>query len=125
MRISNEDLLEESGPIDLGSNWTSRPIWLGHIAQFAIQLVFSDTPGGSFTLEASCDLGDINSQSKTKQGASVTHWTVVENSSETISADGNHMYNVENVGYNWARVVWTATGSTGQLDSARCNVKGI
>lgn len=124
MRISNEDLLT-SGPVSLTTSTTLRPIYLGHIAQYAIQLVFTGTPGGNFTLECSNDPGHPNAQSKVEQSEDVDNWTTVADSAQAIAAAGNHVWNAENVGYLWVRVVWTQTSGTGSLISARVMAKGV
>lgn len=124
MRISNEDILTTATQ-SLDSSFNSRPIWLGHIAQYAIQLVFTGTPQGNFKLQASCDKGSINSQAKDSQDNGIVNWTDIDDSAQTISAAGTHMWNAENVGYQWVRVVWTQTGSTGTLTSAKFMGKGI
>lgn len=125
MRVKNEDLLDESGPVDLSANAELKPIWLGHIANYAIQLVFTGTPGGNFKLQASNDEGSINSASSTNQDASITHWTDIADSAVVVAAAGDIMWTVENAGYTWVRVVWTQTSSTGTLTHARAYVKGV
>lgn len=127
MRVKNENLLDDSGPLDLLVNQNLRPIWLGHIANYAIQLVFTGTPVGSFKLQASNDVGQINSEGATTQVAGVTQWTDITDSALSVTAAGDIMWTVENAGYTWVRVVWTATGgsSSPTLTSARCYVKGI
>jgi len=124
MRIANEDLLD--GVVaSLGADYTSRPVWLGHIAQYSIQAVFTGTPSGDFKLQCSNDLGHINAQSKAEQGAGVVNWTTITGSSTTVSAAGDVVWDAENVGYLWVRVVYTRTASTGSLTSLRANIKGI
>jgi hypothetical protein len=125
MRISNENLLLEDGPADMSADFELRPIWLGHIAQYAIQLVFSGTPDGSFKLQCSNDPGIINAQSKEEQSKGVVNWTDIAGSTQLITASGDLTWNAENVGYQWVRVVWTFTASTGSLDSAIANLKGV
>ena len=128
MRVKNEDLLEIDGTraeLDMTSTFNSKPVWLGHICNYSIQLVFTGTPAGSFKLQASNDIGDPTAAGEANKYASVTTWTDIEGSSEVISAPGNHMWNVENAGYNWVRLVWTLTSSTGTLTTARAYVKGF
>ncbi len=121
MRIQNEDL-SLSGT-DMTSNITSEAIWLGHIAYYSIQLVFTGTPNGSFKLQVSNDIGanDLSLAS-----ASITNWTDLAGSSTTVSASGDLMFNANNAGYRWVRVVWTNSTSANPstITSARFNVKG-
>ena len=125
MRISNENLLLEDGTLSMGASFNMRPIYLGHIAQYAIQLVFTGTPNGNFKLQCSNDAGHPNAQSKVEQSADVVHWTDVLDSAQAIVAAGNHTWNAENVGYLWVRVVWTQTASTGTLTTSVANLKGV
>lgn len=124
MRVANENLVE-SGAASLGADWASRPVWLGHIAQFAVQLVFTGTPDGSFKLQASNDVGHINAGGSVPQYAGVANWTDVANSTVLVTAAGDVMWNVENAGYEWVRVVYVRTASTGSLTVARAKVKGV
>ncbi len=123
MRVNNEDLLNGQ-PLDLSVSQNLKPIWLGHIANYAIQLVFTGTPIGNFKLQACNDEADPRlptSDLLTK----LVHWTDIADSAQAITAAGDHMWTVENAGYTWVRVVWTQTGGTGSLDSARSYVKGV
>lgn len=124
MRISNENLIE-AGQITLDADWESRPVWLGHIAQYAIQIFFSGTPDGTFSLECSNDEGHPNAQSKTEQSESVENWTTITGSASVVTSDGDITWNAENVGYRWVRIVYSFNASTGALTSARANLKGI
>lgn len=125
MRIANEDLLADSGAVSLGADAALRPVWLGHIAQYAIQIVFTGTPSGDFKLQCSNDPGHIDGQTKAVQARNITNWTDITGSSITVSAAGDITWNAENVGYLWVRVVYTRTAGTGSLTSARINVKGV
>jgi hypothetical protein len=117
MRINNNDLVLSS--TDMSANLQSNPIWLGHIEHFSIQLVFTGTPNGSFKLQASLDDGGIDVSSP-----SVTNWTDVANSSQAITAAGDHLYTVQNASYKWVRLVWTFSSGSGTITSSRFNVKG-
>lgn len=121
MRIQNEDLTLSG--TDMTTNITSSPIWLGHIAHFAIQLVFTGSPNGSLKLQCSNDQGANDLQIA---AATITNWTDVDGSTQAISSDGNHVWNVQNCGYRWVRIAWvdSASGSPSTLTSARFNVKG-
>lgn len=128
MRVRNEDLLsvdETSLTPDMTSSFNLKAIWLGHISDYSIQLVFTGSPQGNFKLQASNDLGDPAAAGDENKYINVTNWTDIADSAQTISAAGDHMWTVEHSGYNWVRVVWTQTGGSGTLTSARCYVKGI
>lgn len=124
MRINNENLLDESGPLDLSIAQNLSAVWLGHIAHYSIQLVYTGSPAGTFKLQASNDPGQINSTNSANQ-APINNWTDIADSAVTVSGSGNNMWTVQNSGYNWVRVVWTASGGNGSLTIARANVKGV
>jgi len=125
MRIGNDTMIPNgASSISMGSSFELDPVWLGHICNYAIQLVFTGTPAGNFKLQASNDLGrQASGAPETDDG--VVNWTDIAGSQQTISAAGDHMWQVENAGYRWVRVVWTQTSSTGTLTSAKFNVKGV
>lgn len=123
MRVNNEDLLN-GVPLNLGTSQILKQIWLGHIANYAIQLVFTGTPGGNFKLQACNDEVDPR-MPQAQIEAALVNWTDILDSAQVISAAGNHMWTVENAGYTWVRVVWTQTSGTGSLTSARAYVKGV
>lgn len=123
MRIANEDLLNGVLP-DLVGSFNLRPVWLGHICNYSLQLVFTGSPVGTFKLQASNDHG-MPDGGQTPQALNVSNWTDVTGSSQAVSAAGNIMWNVENAGYTFVRVVYTVTSGTGTLTSARANVKGV
>lgn len=125
MRVKNENMLDESGAVDLSSSQNLKPVWLGHIAQYALQLVFTGSPVGTFKLQASNDVGHIDSAGSSMQVSGITNWTDVTGSAVAVSAAGNVMWNAENVGYTWVRVVWTYTSGSGSLTSARTYMKGV
>lgn len=124
MRIANEDLLNEV-PVDMSTDFELRPIWLGHICNYSIQLVFTGSPNGTFKLQCSNDPGAPNGGVSTNQALDVVNWTDILDSDQLITAAGNHVWQVENAGYNWVRVVYTAAAGSGSLDVARVNVKGV
>jgi len=123
MRINNKALTLDG--TDLTSNIVSDAVYLGHIANFSIQAVFTGTViDGTFTLQASNDEGPNNVHDKNQ--ASITNWTTIGGSDQDIVAAGDHLYNVVNCGYRWVRLVWTDSASSdGDITVARFNVKGI
>lgn len=125
MRIANDTLIP-NGPQAMVGAFSLEPVWLGHIVNYAIQLVWTGVPEGTLKLQASNDKGR---QDKTNGGwdtSTIVNWTDVQDSDQDISgAAGNHVWNVENCGYLWVRVVWTPTAGTGSLTVANMNAKGI
>lgn len=129
MRVKHDNLLlvDETliGPVDMSASFNLQAIYLGHIAQYAIQLVFTGTPSGNFKLQASNDQGHPQAVTASEREAGIVNWTDVADSAVTVSASGDIMWNAENVGYLWVRVVYTSTGAGGELTSAKQFVKGI
>lgn len=116
MRIGNDSLIDT--PEDMASSFNLPAIWLGHITFYSIQLVFTGTPAGTFKLQGSNDVGNSDD---------ITNWTDLNIASGALSAAGSYIFNQDNAGYRWVRVVWTASGAgtTPLLTVARFNIKGI
>jgi hypothetical protein len=128
MRVKNDDLLEIDGvraTKNMASTFTLQPIWLGHIVNASIQMVFTGSPVGTFTVEASNDLGQPQSSGDAQKVVGLSNWTTIAASANGISAAGDMLYTLANTGFNWVRVKYTATSGTGTLTSARSYVKGI
>lgn len=128
MRVKNEDILVIDGAAattTLGASLNMRPIWLGHIAHYSIQLVFTGTPAGTFKLQASNDEGSPHAAGDAAKYSGVSNWTDVADSSQVVAAAGNIMWDVQNASYNWVRVVYTRSSSTGTLTVGRAYVKGV
>jgi hypothetical protein len=130
MRISNDSLSKlnvdiSTTPVSLGASFNLDPVWLGHIVNYSIQLVFTGTPEGTWSLQASNDMGVEDRNNGGWNGNGVTNWTTIDDSQAGISEAGSAMWTVENCGYRWVRVVYTRTASTGSLTVAKFNCKGI
>lgn len=99
---------------DMSGNITSKVMDLGQVQQAAaIQSVFSGSPAGSLKLQISNDIIAVSSDPNT----GVTNWDDYGNA-YTIAAAGSYTFNIGNIGYRWARLVFTASGgSTGTLNS--------
>jgi hypothetical protein len=123
MRIANDEL-NLSGT-NMAVSIESEPIWLGHIANYNIQLVFTGNPSGNFKLQISNDAGNPNAPKEADRNFKIENWTDMADSGQTISAAGNHSYEVQNAGHRWVRLVWTATSGSGTITSARFNAKGV
>jgi len=125
MKIGNDNITFSSN--DLSASRTSQAIGIQHVVNYAVQLVFTGTPAGNFKLQGSCDEGNPTANTEATRSVDIVNWTDVADTTLTVSAAGNIMYDVTNAGYNWFRVVYTATGAgtTPVLTSARFNTKGV
>jgi len=86
---------------------------------------FTGTPDGVFSLECSNDAGHPNAESNAMKVEGVDNWTTITGSASVVTAAGNITWNAENVGYQWVRIRYTFSASTGDITSARVNLKGI
>lgn len=122
MRVQNENLALNG--TDMQSNIASNPIWLGHIVNYSIQLVYTGSPNGSLKLQGSNDEG---AKSNNVENVNITNWSDIADTAVSVTAAGSNIYNIQNAGYRWVRLVWTnsSSGSPSTLTSARYNVKGI
>lgn len=121
MRISN-GIAIENGAMNGTDVINGKPIWLGHIAHWAVQAVWTKTGGtlgGAFKVQVSCDEVDENRPDE------VQNWTDLNILAEisVSDGDGSGILNLENAGYPWARIVYTNTGGTGTCN-VRFNGKG-
>lgn len=122
MRIANDPM--QSAPSDMSASFTLNPVYLGHIVNYALQLFFTGSPVGTFKLQASNDPGRTYLPGQLPQSDTVVNWTDIAGSSQAISAAGDIMWDVQNAGYTWVRIVYTKTSGSGSVTIARFNVKG-
>lgn len=121
MRIANENLLTTA--VDMSVSFQLRAVWLGHICNYAIQLVFTGSPVGTLRIQGSCDAGTPDG-GLSPQASGVSNWSDITPSDVAITTAGSALINVQNSGYNWVRLVYVSTSGIGSLTSARVNVKG-
>lgn len=129
MRIHNEQFV--SSATTLGSDYTSDALWLGHVANYSIQIAYTGDDAsnlnGTFKLQGSNDFG--RSEVSRADSESLDNWTDIDNSSVSVSSlaynPTTELWNESNAGYRWVRLVFTNTSGTGSLTSATINTKGI
>lgn len=130
MRILN-DTLAHNGveisktPVDLSASVILDPMWVAHSTMFSVQLFFEGSPEGEFKLQVSNDKGTSHKGEGFYDLRNLGLWSDVNCSQQAVSEAGDHVWNFENPGFRWARVVWTPVGGSGQLVSARVNGKGV
>jgi Flp pilus assembly protein TadG len=122
MKLGNDEILTVA--LDLATDAESPAIYLGDVYMCAIQIIFTGSPTGTFSLQASCDPGNSNATTESQRSASVVNWTDVTGSNQAVTSDGNHMWRLDVVAYRWVKVKYESTSGTGSLTSVRINTKG-
>lgn len=111
----------------LNAALTSITIPLYQIYGYAVQVVFTGTPTGTFSLNGSCD--PVPQAAQAAPGVyTAKNWTAIPNSSVSVSAAGNILLNVTDVMYNYVQLVYADTSggsSTAVLTVSTFNGKGI
>lgn len=126
MRIANESLIGVPPvAVSMAADFQLRALWLGHICNYSIQLVFTGSPTGTLSLQCSNDPGTPDGAAPANQATGVTNWTDIPSSDQSITDGGNHTWDVSNAGYTWVRAIYSSASGTGSLISARANVKGV
>lgn len=108
MRTFNEQI---ATGVVLNANRTSTYVPLKNIFMYSIAAIISGTPTGTIKLQASNDPETNDTQPLSNNPP--TNWTDIASSSFSLTDEGETMWNVSEVAYNWVRVVYTdASGAT-------------
>ena len=102
MRFLN-DSLTLSPSSAMTASITSEAVNVQSMTRVAIQAIYTGSPVGSLKLQAA---NSLTSQT----------WTDVSNSTVAVSAAGNQLWNVSDIGYALIRVVYTFTSGSGTLE---------
>lgn len=86
---------------DMAASFNSKPIYIDHLVDNAIQVVYTDAPVGTFKLQASND--------------EITYVDIA-NSAIAINGPGSTMWNYSGAGYLCMRVAYTATSGSGVVN---------
>lgn len=102
----------------MGASFVSAPIPIIANITFAFQAVWTGTPTGIFTLQASCDTAQdiIN--------ILPTNWDPIAGASSPAGGLAGSLifsYQGNNVPYNWVQFVYTRTSGSGNLVSLTFN----
>ena len=109
MRIATDNLTISNGAMT--ADRTSEVILLDHQYGYSVQIAWTGTPTGDFTLEASND-----------------NTTFITVSGSTVAAGGgagNHLWEVDVAMYRYVRVKYTFTSGTGTWTQALSYSKGM
>lgn len=117
MRFAPVQLMTDG---NMASSLSSIGIDLNQTVMYSIQAVFSGSPVGTLKLQISNDIVPVAPVAGNPVGsnpaANVVNWTDYTGSSTAVSAAGNFVWNVFDVGYRWVRVVYTRSSGTGTLN---------
>ena len=102
---------------------SSTGVDMNQIVLASIQAVMTGSPVGVLTLEVSNDIVKIN-PAVANQGANVVTWTTYTGSAVSVSASGDFLWNLSEIGYRWLRLKYTKTSGTGSL-TAVMSGKGV
>lgn len=119
MRIIREVILDT---VDGTQDQISLHGLLAHTFGFSIQLLITGTIAGSVKLQGSDDpVPDSNFLATTM---TVTNWTDIVGSTQSITGAGTLTYNVSDSMFNFVRVIYTYGSGTGTI-TAIFNGKGF
>lgn len=105
----------------LATSFNAPPIDCLNLYCYSITARVTNSAGltGELKLQASNDYLDSMDDRVT---ASPT-WVDIDGSEIAVTGDIDQLWNVDSVGYRWARMVWTSTSGTGTLN-AQAHGKG-
>lgn len=88
----------------MGATFNGNAVSVARASSFSVQPVWSGggAPAGTLKLQYSNDN---------------TNWDDISGQTFAVAADGNKMFTVNNVNYNFVRLVYTRTGGTGTLNA--------
>lgn len=115
----------------LNANYSSPYVPLKNIILYTMAANITGTPTGSLKLQASNDPETNDTQYNVTAGAppsvSPTNWVDITDSTFAVSASGETMWNVRDIGYNYVRVIYTdsSSGASTATMNIVFNGKGI
>lgn len=100
MRIAHVNLASVAGTTDASVNQTSVSQSINQIFSYSAQAVFTGSPAGTVSLQASIDN---------------TNFVDIGASDQVISDAGTIIWNVSGANYQYFRIVWVKSGGTGTV----------
>lgn len=109
--------------IPASGSLTSQAVALSQTFGFSVQIFWTGSPVGNWSLQGSCDPGYIEANGRVD---GVSHWSTIANSTTAAGGvAGDFVINFEGSYFRWFRAVYTATSGTGTITSATFNTKGV
>lgn len=124
---ANTIILTMSSTSMTGTNVrTSQAIPIDQLWGFAIQVVWTGTPTGTFKLQASCDAPAQETQTSNGGPYVITNWDDVTDSPYSVAgAAGSYTWNVREPAYRFVRLVYTNASGSGTITSSKLSAKGV
>lgn len=111
--------------VSLGASAVSDAILMEQEWILAVQAVWTGTPVGDFTIETSCDVGNIDPTTGLPDSGSITNWVLYSGSTQAAGGgDGMFIWRLTTVPDRWVRLKYTRTSGTGTVN-ARFQAKGV
>ncbi len=104
---------------------TSSPIPLDQLWGCAVQVAWTGTPTGNFKIQGSCDAPPNANQTSAPASVVITNWSDVTSNVAAGGAAGSAILNLADIGYRWARLVYTNSGSSGLITVSQACLKGV
>lgn len=124
MRTFNKQIVAAQA---LNASFNSAYTPLKGIYTYAMAFIVTGTPTGSVKLQASNDPETNDTQTNATglpPAVGPTNWADITDSNFTLTASGETMWNVNAVGYNYVRVVYTDTSGGTSTATAKIIVNG-
>lgn len=115
MKTDNTQLISSTDIFPIAT----KAFHVGEVAMYSIQIKCL-SGAADVELQASNDAGNPNSPVN-REGLGIENWTTINGSSQSITSGDDLMYDVDDLGYKWIRVVASGMGSL----TARINTKGV
>lgn len=107
----------------MNTTLTSKPVNVVTTYTYGVQVVFTGTPTGTFKLQCSMDPAAAAQGYNQAAVYDPVNWTDIPESEYAVTAAGNEVWNVQDIGYNWFRLVYTDTsGGTSTAVLTVCTV---
>lgn len=98
----------------------SSGVYLGQLLTGSFQAIYTGSPVGTLIIQGSNDNVPLLTAGGANPAINVTNWTAIDLATVDISAAGSKMFNLQFMGYLWARAFYTKTSGTGALTIKFC-----